>query len=375
MKLIRWLGIGLLSLLLLPIALFVGTGLVRGHDIGSAWRALITSEPDFTIDAGQLERAAFADAVYVGNVERVEIEEASGLAPSRRRSDLLWALNDSGAGARLYALGVDGRDLGTVDVPGATNFDWEDLASFTLDGMPYLLIADVGDNFSWRRRVQLYVVEEPELRAERFEEGATARLAWVIPLRYEDGPRDSEAVAVDVPRRRVLILSKRSVPLELYEVDLMPPKAPEAAPRVAARVTEVPNIPQPTEADREEDPEFGESRSLATAMDVAPDASELVIVTYKNAYHFPRADGESWSQALVKLPRVIPVPPMEQIEAGTYSRDARSFFITTEQRPSPLFRIDRKEVHSPDPAASRSWGTHVGSVWQDGAVIGVSHAR
>ena len=117
MKLIRWLGIGLLSLLLLPIALFVGTGLVRGHDIGSAWRALITREPDFTIDSGQLERAAFANAVYVGNVERVEIEEASGLAPSRRRSDLLWALNDSGAGARLYALGVDGRDLGTVDVP------------------------------------------------------------------------------------------------------------------------------------------------------------------------------------------------------------------------------------------------------------------
>ena len=161
---------------------------------------------------------------------------------------------------------------------------------------------------------------------------------------------------MDVPRRRVLILSKRSVPLELYEVDLMPPKSPETEPRVAAHVTEVPNIPQPTEADWEEDPEFGEYRSQATALDVAPDASELVIVTYKNAYHFPRADGESWSQALVKLPRVIPVPPMEQIEAGTYSRDARSFFITTEQRPSPLFRIDRKEVHLPPAKAKEKDG-------------------
>ena len=152
----------------------------------------------------------FGNAVYAGQIENSEIDEASGLAASRRRSDLLWTHNDSGAPPRLYAVGVDGRDHGAVDVRGASNVDWEDLAAFQIDEVPYLLIADVGDNDAERRSVMLYIVEEPELRRDRFEDGTAVSVAWSLEVVFEDGPVDCEGVAVDVPGQRVLLVSKRT---------------------------------------------------------------------------------------------------------------------------------------------------------------------
>ena len=46
----------------------------------------------------------------------------------------------------LYAVGSDGGDLGAFRVEGASNYDWEALASFRLQDSAYLLIADVGDS-------------------------------------------------------------------------------------------------------------------------------------------------------------------------------------------------------------------------------------
>ncbi len=57
------------------------------------------------------ERAAFGPAVRVGALENESLRECSGLAASNRRSDLLWAVNDSGNGPYLYALQLDGRRL------------------------------------------------------------------------------------------------------------------------------------------------------------------------------------------------------------------------------------------------------------------------
>ena len=285
----------------------------------------------------------FGDAVYAGQIENSEIDEASGLAASRRRSDLLWTHNDSGASPRLYAVGVDGRDHGAVDVRGAANVDWEDLAAFQIDEVPYLLIADVGDNDAERRSVMLYIVEEPELRGDRFEDGTAVSVEWSLEVVFEDGPIDCEGVAVDVPGQRILVVSKRTVPLRLYEIPLHPSGSQVRSTVLATRVAEIVNIPPPTKADLEEDPQFGQYRSQATALDVTGDASELLLVTYANAYRFERAAGEGWRQALSRPPEPIATPSMAQTEAGAYTRDRQSVFITSDQPPSPLFRFDRVE--------------------------------
>jgi len=124
------------------------------------------------------------------------LPETSGLAPSQPRRHLLWAHNDSDNAPVLFALGTDGRLRGQLRPIGATNVDWEDIASFEAEGRAWLLVADVGDNASQRTNCVLYVVPEPDPGGWR--PGANSgrgRLAH--PRRYPDGPRDCEAVAVD----------------------------------------------------------------------------------------------------------------------------------------------------------------------------------
>ena len=124
-------------------------------------------------------------AVTVGNLANPQITEASGLAASRLYPEILWAINDGGNDPVLYAVGIDGADLGTFRVEDADNYDWEALASFELQDTAYLLIADVGDNWNQREPSSLYVVEEPDITKIR---QAMIRLsassgAFALPMR------------------------------------------------------------------------------------------------------------------------------------------------------------------------------------------------
>ena len=156
-------------------------------------------------------------ATRAGVLANKSITEASGLATSKIHPDRLWGSNDGGGGATLYAVGLDGSDQGEVGLPGISNVDWEDLSSFEFEGAPKILIADVGDNLGIRSHVNLYVVNEPEHRQK------DAELSWHISLRFPGGPRDVESVAVDPIAGVVYLLSKRTIPAELYAVPLRPP--------------------------------------------------------------------------------------------------------------------------------------------------------
>ena len=103
----------------------------------------------------------YSDIIVAGNIQNDRITEASGLARSNHRDDILWTMNDGGPPV-LYAVGTDGSDHGSLTLWNASNYDWEDLSAFELDGKPYLLIADTGDNETKRPYATIYVVEEPQ---------------------------------------------------------------------------------------------------------------------------------------------------------------------------------------------------------------------
>jgi hypothetical protein len=341
---LRRLSIGLLLLAALAVAGTIWFGHRYGLDYGSALKHALRAPAAFTIDSRRLRDARFERVLWLGYVRNNRANEVSGIAVSRRRTGLLWAINDSGDGPFLYALGEDGSDRGTVRVRGAVNVDWEDLAAFELDGVPYLLIADVGDNLAWRPAVTLYIVQEPTLEGERFADGAQVESTWVLRVRYQDGPQDCEAVAVDARARRVLLLGKRSVPPVLYALDLVPRRfAPRARDDllVARAWTEVRGIPQPTAHDLAIDPEFGSASSRPTAMDVAPDGTRAVVFTYKEGYLFERAPGEGWAQAFARTPQRVRTPYMKAMEAGAFATDGRTLYATSEFLPTPIFRFDR----------------------------------
>ena len=270
--------------------------------------------------------ASGAALSHVGDITSKALLEISGLASSRSNAGVLWAVNDGGDGAVLYALDVKGDELGRVRILKAVNYDWEDTASFVLSGTAYLLIADVGDNFSRRKFCTIYVVKEPVVDRSTSGFRKTATIAWQIRYQYEDGPRDCEAVAVDVVNRRILLISKRNIPVVLYELPLEPEQP--GTEHTARRLTSISNL------------------RLPTGMDLSPDQSAAVVLNYRRSYLYERRDGESWEQALARAPQAVEFPSLKQQEAVCFSADGKAIYITSEGIPAPLLRIDLEKYFS-----------------------------
>jgi hypothetical protein len=244
----------------------------------------------------------FGEAVSVGNLANPRINEASGMASSHIYPTVLWVINDGGDDAMLYAVGIDGADLGTFRIDGASNYDWEALASFQLQDTAYL---------------------EPSITKSGLSDDRPVSIAWRIRFTYEDGPRDCEAVAVDATHQRVLLLSKRSLLPVLYELPLQPVEADAIA--VAQRVTTVPHFNWPT------------------AMDLSPDGLAAVVLTYRNVHLYFRRPDEDWSIAFKKQPQRMDFTQLNQQEAACFGFHGKSIYVTSEKRPAPLVRIDLED--------------------------------
>lgn len=257
------------------------------------------------------------DMQAVGTIANRQLTEVSGIALSTRHGDLLWAVNDSGNAPQLFALGQDGSDRGTVRVVGAANRDWEDLAAFRIGEESYLLIADSGDNEARRAVSQLYIVAEPHADENGHYSGHV-RVVARLPFRFEDGPRDCEAVAVDVAGGRVLLVVKRVRPAAVYELPLQLDAQPRGV-QTARRIGVVEALPRPTPREMLEAP-LGAWRHQATALDISADGTRAVIASYQNLYLFERRAEQGWGDALASSPRILKLP-LSQIESVAFVSD------------------------------------------------------
>ena len=165
---------------------------------GHAAKAVSTANQQ-ALCAGVLESAR-------PTVQNPAVTELSGLVWSRRHRDLLWAHNDSGDTARVFAVGRNGSDRGTVTVAGATAIDWEDIALGAAPrGKGYLYVGDIGDNLARRPDVTVYRFLEPKPPGAWTTASVTAE---PITLHYPDGPHDAEALMVDDRSGALVILTK-----------------------------------------------------------------------------------------------------------------------------------------------------------------------
>jgi hypothetical protein len=258
------------------------------------------------------------------------LDEISGLAVSRRHPDLLWTHNDSGDAPQIHAVGTDGSLRATVRLRGVDNIDYEDIAAFELDGEPYLMVGDVGDNGGVRRELQLHVLREPEAVVD-----GEAEVAWTIRFRWPDGPRDCESVAVDPVRGEVLLASKRRVPAELFRL----PLRPTGRVLTAERVGLLAGIVQPTAEDLAQHPVYGRYRAQVTAIDLSPDRRSLALLTYRQAYLYRRGDGEDWASAIRRRPQSLDMPWLAQAEAIAFDLEGRTVWVSSERLPAPLLRL------------------------------------
>ncbi len=280
-----------------------------------------------------------------GQLEAPPKLETSGLAASRRSPGVLWTHDDSGGAATLYAVTTTGQRIGAVHLRGVKNEDWEDLAAFELDGKAWLLVADVGDNDAQRPQVRLHLVGEPALAELKSADELRVRLARTIRLRYEDGPRDCEAVAVDAAERAVYLLTKRDEPPRLYRAELGAMIGSDAtdsdAVIVARRVGSVRHIPSPTLAQQRVKGYQGRRRAEVTAMDFSTDGTMAVVLTYGELLLFPRRAGEPWADALARTPTRLPPHHLERAEAVCFSPDGKQIHVASEGTRT-LLRYERR---------------------------------
>jgi len=253
------------------------------------------------------------------------INESSGLAAGRTNPGVFWTHNDSGDRPRVFAVAMSGQTLATITVTGATARDWEDMASFSLNGRGVLLAADVGDNNAKRGLYVLYAFHEPRLDPRRRGVGAAVRLAQKISFKYEDGPHNCESVGVDPTDQTIYLVSKVGGK-ECKVYSLAWPKRGQAGPHVARAVATL-KIP------------------TTTAMDISPDGLRAIVLTYGPAFEYMRGPGETWAQGFARPGRSVPMPRRVQGESICYGPDGKTLYLTSECKgkdpanPAPLLEV------------------------------------
>jgi hypothetical protein len=170
----------------------------------------------FAVLTAASSRAAMAGAqqtcrVSVQPIAVAVLQEASGIALSRKTPGLLWLHNDSGE-PMLVAVGADGVTRGRIRVSGASVEDWEDIDVGPCSHGSCVYIGDIGDNGANRRNIEIFRVAEPDVDA------AASSAAESMRLTYPDGARDAESLIV-MPDGSIFIVSKgERGPIAIYRV-------------------------------------------------------------------------------------------------------------------------------------------------------------
>jgi len=288
-----------------------------------------------------------------GSITAPSIDEASGLAVSRLNDNILWAHNDSGDSAQLFAIDANGKQLATIKVEGINNTDWEDIASFTYQNQAYLLIADTGDNQAKRSQYQLHLIKEPDLSQLNGQKTLSVKPSWSMTFTYPDGAHDCESVAVDVAKQKILLLTKRDELPILYELPLIAPSGQaesnnssvQTFNKQAKRLGEI--APLPTDMlDYSSIYTWIGFAGKPTAMDIAADGLSAVVLTYTHAFYFSQTQPGDWLALLSTPPQEIVLPTIKQAEAVSFSQEGNSLYITSERLPAPLYKVDLKAYHT-----------------------------
>jgi hypothetical protein len=257
----------------------------------------------------------YEEPVQLCELKNKDINESSGIAASHHAPNRFWTHNDSGDDARLFCFDLKGEHLGTSKLKKVHAIDWEDMCSFELDGQPKLLVADTGDNLKRRRVYLLHLVDEPEDPSKDIKDVRT------IQVRYSVGSVDCEAVAFDPVLREFIFVEKK------YALTCRVFRAPFPAARESRCTAEL----------------IGSIRiPVVTAMDISPDGSRAIVMTVGQAFEYTRAANQTWADALRAKPNKVGLPPRRQGEAICFGRGGRDLFLTSEQSPTPLFKVAAK---------------------------------
>lgn len=261
----------------------------------------------------------------VGQVANGALDEISGLVASRSYSSVLWAHNDQGDSARIFALNTTGVDRGEFTVSGEIAEDWEDMAIGPGPSAgDWLYVGDIGDNTLSRDQIAIVRFPEPNPGSG----GGVITDAERIRLSYPDGPRNAETLLLDPNSGDLYVLTRAdSGPTEVF--------------RVAAEALVDDAVLEPVATLALGSAEFSGS-SVLRGGSVSPDGRRVWLRTDDSVFLLARAADEALHEALTGTSCVVPAPPDMNGEA--IAADSEGYFAAAEGEAATIWR-ERPEAN------------------------------
>ncbi len=290
--------------------------------------------------AARLCASGFASDV-TATVASPELIEISGLAASRRNEGVLWAHNDSGDTARVFAVGTAGEHLGAFSLAGAQAVDWEDMAlgPGPQEGIDYLYLGDIGDNGEQRSEIVVYRVPEPDVTSGGTPATSDRPGVETLTLRYPDRAHDAETLLVDPVDGDLLIVTK-----EVSGSNALVFRAPPALAAGSTTTLEqvgaidfrsLPARPLPLSP-----PTFVAGLGhLPTGGDVSPEGDVVAIRTYSTVWLWERPEGAPLWEAFTSTPCEGPSAVEPQGEAVAFLADGSGYVTVSEGANPPIHRF------------------------------------
>lgn len=274
----------------------------------------------------------FHQGRQLGTLRSNLIDEASGIAASRKNAGVLWVHNDSGDPPRVFAMNSEGKHLGIYSLSGAGAWDWEDI---TIGPGPdpnkdYLYIGDIGDNKARHSSITVYQVPEPGVDANQSAVNTTLSGVETIKLQYPDGPRNAETLMVDPTNKDIYIISKE-ISTKVYRA---------AYPQSTTQTTtleQVATLPL----------------SMAVGGDISSLGDMIIVRGYNNALIWLRPEGTNLPDAFSGPACNVPLVLERQGEAICFDAAGCGYYTISEGWHQPIYYFARDGQYPSKSQASR----------------------
>jgi len=271
----------------------------------------------------------------LGQVDSAQINEASGLSTSRINNEIFYTHNDSGDSARLFALDRSAHLVAILNLSGISAIDYEDMAigPGPVPDTNYIYLGDIGDNDARRKSITVYRFTEPRIALDEIppptdEKPNTPKTITIdeidsLQLRYEDGPRNAEALMVDPLTGDLFIATKQIGTTTIYVA-----RSDTLKPDTTITLHPIATV------------QLG-GLHMITAGDISPDGTLIALRSYSTAVAWTRnvsdeqtsITSEIWNQT----PHHLTIADEPQGEAFSFDPANAGYYTLSEGINQPLY--------------------------------------
>ncbi len=261
----------------------------------------------------------------VGRLQLKAMDEISGIAASGINPNLYYVHNDSGDTSRFFAILPAGDTKATVYFKGDPKEkygvrDCEDIAvgPGPHKGKSYVYLGDIGDNYSVRKYLTVYRMEEQKAWARDTTLNTTAA---PIHLKYPDGPKDAETLMVDPLEKLIYIVSKRQDSVTVYTTPLLY-KTNDTVVMTKRCKLFFPGL---------------KLLKWITAGDISKDGQQVLLKSYTKVYYWKRENNEPIWKTMQRKGKLLPYLQEKQGEGIGFTPDGKGYYTCSEGVYTPIY--------------------------------------